>query len=679
MATLDQVQAHTAQRGYLPIAKYGIIGDCRTAALVAPDGSIDWCSLPHFADPAPFCRILDAEKGGYFQVCPLEKSLGTMHYDGDTNILQTNFIAEHSHLNLIDFMPIRLRKRSANLLNEVAGTFARILPGPMRRSLERQNGNDVAAAHRIVRIATAVEGDLTIDVTLKATFDYARQAPAIEVVDGRGQLKTAILHADNRYLVYVINAPTAFTWEITDGVIHAQVPLRHHQRVVALVNYARDLREARELVISLREHNVTVDLLETRHYWLTWARQCQYVGPYSDRVIRSALTLKLCTYEPTGAIVAAPTTSLPEAIGGVRNWDYRFTWLRDASLTFNALGNLGYTGEARDYFHFLHSLNITQGQDLRIMYGIHGEKDGQLAEQELSNLAGYRGSRPVRIGNGAAHQHQMDIYGELLDAAYSYTKQRSTQRATRWQPTQREIRRLACVLGDYVAAHWQEEDRGIWEVRGAQHAFVYSRAMCWIALDRALKILGHHIQRDRAARWGHALAEIQQEVLDRGYNQQLQSFTQYYDAAILDAANLRLAVVGFLPVSDPRIVGTVAATTKYLTGKHGLIYGYRPAEAEPNQGNDAAGLADDGLPGKDNTFLACSFWLVRVLASMGRVEEAKQRFEDLLQYASPLGLYSEELDDQNGELIGNFPQAFSHIGLIDAAVAITDAMRQGES
>ncbi len=679
MAAIDQVQTETEQRGYLPIAKYGIIGDCRTVALVAPDGSIDWCSMPHFADPAPFCRILDAEKGGYFQVCPTEKSTGTLSYDGDTNILQTNFSAAHGHLHLVDFMPIRVRKRTTNLLNGLAGAFARILPGPMRRTFERQNGNDVAAAHRIVRIATAVAGDVTVALTLKATFDYARQVPSIEVVDGRGTLKTAILHADNRYLVYVINAPTAFTWQITEGVISAQVPLRQHQHVVALVNYARDLREARELVTSLREHNVTSDLLETRHYWLTWAKQCQYDGPYRDAVSRSALTLKLCTYEPTGAIVAAPTTSLPEAIGGVRNWDYRYTWLRDASLTFNALGNLGYTGEARDYFQFLHSLNITQGQDLRIMYGIHGEKDGQLAEQELPNLAGYRGSQPVRIGNGAANQRQMDIYGELLDAAYSYTVQRGRQVATPWQPTQHEIRTLARVLGDYVAAHWQDEDRGIWEVRGPQRAFVYSRAMCWIALDRAIKILGHHIQRDQAARWRRELAAIQREVLDRGYNQQMQSFTQYYDGAILDAANLRLAIVGFLPVTDPRMVGTVAATAKYLTGQHGLIYRYRPADAQTNQGNELTDQADDGLPGKENTFLACSFWLVRVLAEMGHIDEAKQRFETLLKYASPLGLYSEELDAENGELIGNYPQAFSHIGLIDAAVALAQAMRRRES
>ncbi|MBF6592458.1 MAG: glycoside hydrolase family 15 protein, partial [Ktedonobacterales bacterium] len=396
-------------------------------------------------------------------------------------------------------------------------------------------------------------------------------------------------------------------------------------------------------------------------------------GPYQQAILRSALALKLCTFEPTGAIVAAPTTSLPEAIGGVRNWDYRFTWLRDASFTLDALQDLGFTGEARDYFHFLHDLHLHDGSELRIMYGIHGETGAALAEHELPNLAGYRRSRPVRIGNGAATQRQMDIYGEFMDAAYQYYCHGQEKTRARRHESLRSLHRLVAIIADYVTDHWQTTDRGIWEVRGAPRAFVHSRVMCWLALDRACRMASRW-QRGRAKRWAAARDAIRADVLAHGYNEQVQSFTQAYGDIVLDAADLRLAIVDFLPPTDPRIQHTVLTTDRELATRNGLVYRYKPVSAtQGDVSSPASGVADDGLPGSEGAFTVCSFWLIRALCQIGRVAEARDRFNAMLRYASPLGLFSEEIDAETGALLGNYPQAFTHIGLITAAVALQRA------
>jgi GH15 family glucan-1,4-alpha-glucosidase len=380
----------------------------------------------------------------------------------------------------------------------------------------------------------------------------------------------------------------------------------------------------------------------------------------------------------------------------VRNWDYRYTWLRDSSFTLDALGRIGYQGEARDYFHFLHDLQIQRGADLRIMYGVRGEQGEHLAEHELTHLEGYRGSRPVRVGNGAATQQQLDIYGEVLSAACRYAEHEEMRGLIR-RTAPRDLRTLASELADFVVANWQKLDRGIWEVRGDPRAFVYSRVMCWVALQRAGRMLEQSGSRLRdRKKWMIIGQNIRDDILQKGFNEELGSFVQAYDISALDAANLRIPLSGFIEWTDPRVAGTVAATRRWLGGPDGLVFRYRtvdfeqsltakamsPQMAAPStattggdddRGSPKAGLADDGLSGSEGSFLACAFWLVENLCYLGRVEEARERFEALLEHAGPLGLYSEELDPATGEQLGNYPQAFTHIGLINSAVTLQQA------
>ncbi len=670
-----------AQRpSYRAISEYGVIGDCRTAALVAPDGAIDWCCLPHFDSPAVFCRLLDAARGGYFQLAPQEVAQATVSYLDGTNMLETIFASQAGRVRLIDFMPVR--KRHAHYFDEAKHSLHHLgafLGRDHMHSVEREIGNDVAAAHRLTRIATILDGKSTLDLTLKATFDYARQTPSIERAALDDQTEGAIVWAGNRYLVFVLRRDgepgepaeqTPFQLTMEDGVLLARVPLQPGQRLVAMLNYARSRHEAEALVGQLKHQHIDADFDETLRYWREWSAKCRYQGPYQREVSRSALALKLCTFEPTGAIVAAPTTSLPESIGGQRNWDYRYTWLRDSSFTLEALDELGYSQEARDYFHFLSDLHLRRGTDLRIMYSVHGETDGALAEEELTHLEGYRGSRPVRIGNGAASQRQMDVYGELIDAAYRYLLRSGFDPERRRLGANRDVLPLITQIANYVADHWQDHDQGIWEVRGDPQAFVYSRVMCWAALDRACKVGG---KRNRQ-RWEDVRDRIRDDILARGYDPQRQTFVQSYGSSALDAANLRLPLAGFLPAIDERMRGTIAATIQDLSGPRDLLYRYRTASSrDDNDGRSPMAATDDGLAGSEGAFAVCTFWLINDLCRQGRIDEGRQRFENLLRFASPLGLFAEEIDFQTGMQLGNYPQALTHIGLINAAVALERA------
>lgn len=660
---------------YWPIESYGVIGDCRTAALVAPNGSIDWLCLPHFDSQAALCRLLDADHGGFFQVRPHDACSASMRYVPASNVLETTHTAESGQITTLDFMPIRKRRAHEQAL----ATLMELAPSAthsQRAHLERDIGNDVAAAHRVDRIITCDHGELVVDISLKLTPDYARRTARIALDIDRSDTISAILYDDEgHYFVFVAKPMSghagagdsqAFEVSALDGRLQANIRMRAGQRLGLALNFARDEREARDLLQRILARDLDDDVAETLDYWQEWSDQSMYQGRYTSAVLRSALALKLCVFEPSGAIVAAPTTSLPEDIGGERNWDYRYTWLRDSSFTLQALGLLGYHSEARDYFHFMHDLHVRHGDDLRVLYTLHGESDNAAAEHDLGDLEGYKASRPVRVGNGAATQRQMDIYGELADSALLYAQALGFCTGQRTRESPRDLRDLLSVIADFVTDHWQDLDRGIWEVRGPERAFVYSRVMCWVALDRAIQLTEGHVDNQRFARWVEVAGRIRADIHAHGYNAQLGAFTQAYGVDTVDAANLRIALVSYLPTSDERLRSTIITTGSILTSDEALIYRYRPAGDHAKTAG-ASAATDDGLPGKEGAFLACAFWYVSNLALIGEVDEARKRFERLLRYASPLGLYSEEVDPTTGALLGNFPQAFTHIGLINAA------------
>ena len=427
-------------------------------------------------------------------------------------------------------------------------------------------------------------------------------------------------------------------------------------------------RDAAQAETGLAPTGYEQQLHETLDYWREWADDCTYRGPYREQVVRSALVLKLLTYEPSGALVAAPTTSLPEQVGGQRNWDYRYTWLRDSSLTLYALLTIGYVDEAADFRRWLEdTVGFDSTAAPQIMYGIDGRRE--LPEQTLSHLEGYRGSRPVRIGNGAADQRQLDIYGVILRSAALHYQHGSdppregeppTDSERRASPTPRDWQVLRSLV-DKAAEHWGEPDRGIWEVRGGPQPFVYSKLMCWSALDVGIRLAQQHGLDAPVQSWRQSRAQIRAAILDQGFNRQLGAFVQALGSSTLDASALMIPRVGFLPATDPRVRSTVARIQRDLT-RDGLVFRYR---------------APDGLPGDEGTFTLCSFWLANALALAGQLDEAQALFEHVLGQANDLGLLAEEIDPMTGEQLGNFPQAFSHMALIGTAVDLASAAEHG--
>jgi GH15 family glucan-1,4-alpha-glucosidase len=420
----------------------------------------------------------------------------------------------------------------------------------------------------------------------------------------------------------------------------------------------RTATAAHRLVESeLQQRNFDWELAQTLSCWRGWIRSCSYNGPYSELVERSALVLKMMTYAPTGAIVAAPTTSLPEEIGGERNWDYRFTWLRDGSFTLYALSVLGFTEEAHAFTHWLQRLSFSDGEDLQIMYGIRGERE--LVERVLEHLSGYEDSRPVRIGNGAVNQKQLDVFGEVLDCLHQYRRQGCFERYG--EKLEGPLWYLMQVMAEHVCQHWQDTDRGIWEVRDGEHHFVYSKVMCWVALDRVIRAAEQEGLDGEVERWRIVRDQIRTDILTNGYNTQMGAFTQYYGGTTLDASCLLLPLVGFIPPNDPRMRSTVDRVLEQLTDERGFVYRYN---------------GEDGLEGGEGTFSLCSFWLVDNLAMQGRVDEARSLFERLVGYAGRLGLFSEEISGDEGRALGNYPQAFTHIALINSAHNLGRAERR---
>lgn len=640
---------HTSN--YQPINSYGVIGDCHSVVLVSPDGSVDWGCLPDFDSPALFCRLLDTERGGYFQIAPTDASIpGSQRYLSGSNVLQTRFASIAGEVVLTDFMPV-----------ETLSAWP--YKGMNNNTWTREDGS----CHCLVRSVECTHGELEVTMRLKTTPNYAA-APS-QIVLAENDLGAVITGGQQHVGLAIVGAYRVASFamsveqetDATHPSIVVQMTLREGESVLFALGVGRTLKAVHRLVEEeLQQRNFDAELAHTLHCWRKWLRNCNYHGPYIEEVQRSALTLKMMTYAPTGAIVAAPTTSLPEELGGVRNWDYRFTWLRDATFTLYALNMLGFTEESRAFTYWLRNLSYADGEDMQIMYGIRGERD--LTEVELTHLSGYCGSSPVRVGNEAALQKQLDVFGEVLDCIHLYRRQGSFERygETLAGPLWDMMRTLV----EHVCLHWREKDSGIWEVRSGPGHFVYSKVMCWVALDRGIRAAQQLNLEADLPRWCLVRDQIRADILSHGYNTTLGAFTQSYDDTALDASNLLLPLVGFIPPDDPRMRSTVDRIIELLTDDQGFVYRY---------------LAEDGLTGSEGTFAMCTFWLVDNLSMQGRLDEARSLFERLLSYAGRLGLFSEEIDSHNNVALGNYPQAFTHISLINSAVNLQRAeMRLGE-
>jgi GH15 family glucan-1,4-alpha-glucosidase len=594
--------------GYLPIAAYGLVGDCRSAALVGHDGSIDWLCLPRFDHPSIFGRILDARKGGHWQIAPRGPHEVVQRYNDRSNVLRTIFSTRTGHVVVNDFMPMH---------GDTVGHEARPHSHP-----------------RLVRLVECLSGEVSMRNDIVPAPDYARCAThTFRCEDGR-------YHGESDDLHVCIRATCALAGP------REVIPMREGDAVAfALATNTPGECDPLEWDVE-RAWRL---LRETQEYWWRWVGRVQYDGPYQEPVWRSALALKLMTYSPTGAIVAAPTTSLPELVGGERNWDYRFTWLRDASFTLYSFFQLGLVEEAHAFFQWLTRIGILHDGHPGVdnLYTLDGHRNAQ--EQTLDHLDGYRGSRPVRVGNGAARQLQLDVFGEVMDSAYLYARFGGEISLALWK----DLRAIV----DLTIARWQEPDSSIWEVRGGERHFTYSKVMCWVAVDRGLRLAERFGRPHDSERWRSARRAIHRRVVTQGWSKERGAFTQSLQSDVLDAALLRMAQVRFLKDRDPRLVSTVEAIAADL--REGvLVRRYRAEESQ------------DGVRGDEGAFLMCSFWLVDAYAHLGRLEDAQRLFERLLTYASPCGLLAEEADERTGELLGNYPQAFTHLALVGAAVNI---------
>jgi alpha,alpha-trehalase len=603
---------------FRPIRDYAIIGDAHTAALVSSAGSVDWCCWPNFDSPAVFCRLLDRHKGGWFRVGPAGEHLSSRCYIEQTNVLVTTFATDAGQCRLTDFMPVE----------ELTASHL---------------GEDIASKQRILRLVEGLSGEVELEISFRPTFDYARAEAAFDRSEHR-----IIARTGHEALVLDCGVPLQHG---DSGALVGRTKIRAGQRLWLALSYV----SGETASPTLPAIDCDAELQRTLAYWRQWSGTCTYQGPYAQMVRRSALVLKLLTYEPTGALVAAPTTSLPEQVGGLRNWDYRYTWLRDSSLILYALQLLGYYEEATDFFGWLDRLCIPCGHELQIMYRIDG--GDELPEHTLDDLEGYRRSRPVRIGNGAYRQQQLDVYGEVLDAAHLHHEGLG-------QPVSPQLWQTLSYLADQTARRWREKDSGIWEVRGGPRHFLYSKLLSWVALDRAIRLARRENLPGDVNGWSKSREAIRHAILTEGYDEKLGAFTQSFGEPVLDASALVIPQVGFLPATDPRVRSTVEKIRGQLTA-HGLVYRYN------------TDVTADGLQGTEGTFALCSFWMVDNLAQQGRVDEARTLFEKIIGYANDLGLLSEEIEPTSNELLGNFPQGFTHLGLIRSALNIARAETHG--
>jgi GH15 family glucan-1,4-alpha-glucosidase len=594
---------------YLPIENYGVIGDMRSVALVGKNGSIDWCCLPSFDSQSVFAALLDDRKGGFWSIAPSVECAVRQMYLPDTNVLMTRFFADQGMAEVIDFMPI----------------------GPEAGGETRQE------SRQIVRIAKSIRGSIPFRMECRPAFDYARQTHELHVDRER---RGAIFASRHQQFVLKGDRPL----EPRDGAAIAEFNLESGEEATFALRHRGGTAD---LQLADEEIDGCALLHETVRFWREWSGRSRYHGRWREMVNRSALLLKLLTYLPTGAIVAAPTTSLPESIGGVRNWDYRYTWVRDAAFTVYSLMRLGHIDEAGAFAKFMQQRATEESPDngpLNVMYGIDGRHD--LVEEELPHLDGYRGSKPVRIGNAAYGHLQLDIYGELMDSLYLYDKYGAPLSYDMWSTVER--------LLNWVAKNWEQPDQSIWEVRGPRRNFTYSKLQCWVALDRGVRLARKRSFPAEGDSWRRERNRIYRAIMQEGWNEKEGAFTQSFGSDALDAATLMMPLMLFVSPSDPRMTATIARVRKELAADS-LVHRYEIGKA-----------ARDGLPGTEGFFSVCSFWLVEAMARAGQVEEAQLLFEKLLGYANHLGLFSEEISGK-GELLGNFPQALTHLGLISAA------------
>lgn len=587
------------------IEDYALIGDCETGALVGRDGSIDWLCLPRFDSDSCFGRLLGNEENGYWKLCPLDRSVSERRYRPGTLILETVFATDRGRVRVIDFMPPKTE------------------------------------LSKVVRIVEGLEGKVEMRSELVARFDYGITVPWVShIEDGALSLVAgaSMLLLRTEVPVHGESMKTVGSFSVTHG-----------RRIAFVLSH----QISYENPATAEDPNALFD--ETERFWREWSSRCEAAGPYSEAVLRSLMTLKALTFAPSGGMVAAATTSLPEQVGGPRNWDYRFCWLRDATLTLLALMGAGYYDEARAWRDWLVRAVAGSAKQLQIMYAVTGER--RLTEWEVPWLSGYENSKPVRIGNAARTQLQLDVYGELMDALYQARRGGLRENKRAWA--------VQCALLDHLKEIWTEPDEGIWEVRGGAKHFTYSKIMAWVAFDRAIRSAAEFGMHGPVKEWESQRAAIHEDVCRHGWDKQRQTFVQVYGEPQLDASLLLIPAVGFLPPEDQRVISTINAIERDLF-EDGFVRRYD------------TGATKDGLPPGEGMFLACSFWLADAYHLTGRDADAKALFERLLALRNDVGLLSEEYDTSHRRLVGNFPQAFSHIALVNTAHNLTHTEKPSE-